>query len=351
MKKLIQTGFVILIMWSLQGCGEKKAEAVESDDKKETIVPVKVIPIVKRTFIEYGSYYGDIAAIKEATVLSYAGGRINSLSVKIGSWVKTGDELADVDGESKQLVYESAKLAYSIAQQNYERAQAHFEEESISSLQLEQSHLAQLQAKQQFVDAEKIRNGAFGVSPLDGIIIEKHVNQFEDISPNSPLYTIAQLHRLKIITGIPEAEIMGVKKGNKVQISLTSFPERVWKGKVHSVSQKLSGIDRTFKVVIYVENKKQDLKPGVTAKVSIEKRIFKNSLVLPTQSIMVLDNKSVVFIVKNDVAVIKGVNEILNNLTESLVKGDLTEGDLLVTAGQGQLSNDSKVKIIPANNK
>ena len=112
-------------------------------------------------------------------------------------------------------------------------------------------------------------------SPIDGVVLSKSVEEGQTVAAsfNTPeLFSIAQdLTDMRVIADIDEADIGGVKEGQRVSFTVDAFPDDHFEGQVTQVRQQATTESNvvTYEVVISAPNKDLKLKPGLTANVTI----------------------------------------------------------------------------------
>ena len=112
-------------------------------------------------------------------------------------------------------------------------------------------------------------------SPIDGVVLSKSVEEGQTVAAsfNTPeLFTIAQdLTDMRVIADIDEADIGGVKEGQRVSFTVDAYPDDKFEGQVTQVRQQATTESNvvTYEVVISAPNNDLKLKPGLTANVTI----------------------------------------------------------------------------------
>jgi len=128
-------------------------------------------------------------------------------------------------------------------------------------------------------------------SPIDGVILSKSVEEGQTVAAsfNTPeLFVIAQdLTDMRVIADIDEADIGGVKEGQRVAFTVDAFPEDSFEGAVTQVRQQATTESNvvTYEVVISAPNKDLKLKPGLTANVTIYTLEKDNVLTVPSKAL------------------------------------------------------------------
>ena len=112
-------------------------------------------------------------------------------------------------------------------------------------------------------------------SPIDGTVISKSVEEGQTVAAsfNTPeLFTIAKdLTNMQVVANVDEADIGGVKEGNRVTFTVDAYPDDTFEGTVKQVRLEATTTNNvvTYEVVISAPNADFKLKPGLTANVTI----------------------------------------------------------------------------------
>jgi HlyD family secretion protein len=133
---------------------------------------------------------------------------------------------------------------------------------------------AALQASQ-----ERLKNTVI-YAPMSGVILKKNVEIGEIVTSGLPIYTIGDLEHPWIKVYVKEARLGLVKLGQQAQITIDSYPDKVYEGTVTFISSEAEFTPKTvqtqeervklvFGVKISVQNVNGDLKPGMPADVKI----------------------------------------------------------------------------------
>lgn len=135
-------------------------------------------------------------------------------------------------------------------------------------------------------------------SPIDGVVLSKSVEEGQTVAAsfNTPeLFTIAKdLTDMRVIADIDEADIGGVKEGQRVSFTVDAFPDDKFDGEVTQVRQQATTESNvvTYEVVISAPNKDLKLKPGLTANVTIFTLEKNNVLAAPAKALRFMPNEA-----------------------------------------------------------
>jgi HlyD family secretion protein len=72
-------------------------------------------------------------------------------------------------------------------------------------------------------------------APIDGVIIACEVDPGETVTPGSPLMTIVNLSRLRVLAEVDEFDISGIALGASATITAEGYSGRSWRGQVEEI--------------------------------------------------------------------------------------------------------------------
>jgi len=168
---------------------------------------------------------------------------------------------------------ETAQAGVSVAQAASREVE--IQRAALSSAQSREKELrAQLEAAKTQLGYTEIR------SPLDGVVLTKNIEPGEFVNPGTPVVTIANIDDLWMNIYIPETQTGLVKLGQDVRVTVDSFPNEAFKGKITFVSAESEFTPKTivtqeeriklvYRTKVSLENTQQRLKPGMPADAEI----------------------------------------------------------------------------------
>lgn len=307
---------IAILAWLLSG--KKKDTTINFTT--EAVAPTNIENSVTAT--------GTIEAVKTVTVGTQVSGIINKLFVDYNSVVKKGQVIAELDKQNLQSQLNSAKAQLSQAQANllsaqsdlayqkanYQRNKTLYNKGLISANDYEQARLswqtanatvaerrdAVAAAREEVSRAQTNLSYAVITSPIDGVVISKSVEEGQTVaaSYSTPeLFTIAKdLKDMRVIANVDEADIGGVKVGQRVTFTVDAYPNDTFEGAVTQVRQEATTTNNvvTYEVVIRAPNQDLKLKPGLTANVNIYTEEIKNVLSVPSKALRYTPEKETV---------------------------------------------------------
>lgn len=169
-------------------------------------------------------------------------------------------------------------------------------------------------------------------SEEEGVISEVLKEEGEIVSPGEKVFTFIPTAPYQIKVDIYEEDIVKVKPGQEVEISLTAFPNSPLKGKVSSISPAEKIIDGVvyYEVTIEFIEKREGIKPGMTADIIINTAKKENVLIVPKEAVEEIDSKKIVQVKKGDKILKQEIKTGLEGEDYYEVISGLKEGDEVV---------------------
>jgi len=106
-------------------------------------------------------------------------------------------------------------------------------------------------------------------SPIDGVVIDRHAVQGDSVEPNKHLMEIVDLSEVYAEGRIFEGQVAAIKTGQKVRVSVESYPQEQFTGTVDLLSGTLDADTRTLKVWVRIKNSDLKLRPNMRARLNI----------------------------------------------------------------------------------
>ena len=260
-----------------------------SGGKKEEDINFKEEKVALKTLQNSVTATGTIEAVTSVTVGTQVSGIVNKLYVDYNSQVKKGQVIAELDKTNLLSELNTAKANLASAQSslnyqaaNMERYKTLYKKGLVSADEYENALLTYRQAKEQVASSrENVQRAQTNLgyatitSPIDGTVISKSVEEGQTVAAsfNTPeLFTIAKdLTNMQVVANVDEADIGGVKEGNRVTFTVDAYPDDTFEGTVRQVRLEATTTNNvvTYEVVISAPNADLKLKPGLTANVTI----------------------------------------------------------------------------------
>lgn len=239
----------------------------------------------------------------EVRVGSQLSGIVKKLNVTVGSHVRAGQVIAEIDDAPIQARLAQAEAQAELDRTSMERARTNYRRaqqlasEQLIPIQQEQDlqlALAEAQAKYQKSlrdrDLVKVDLGYIAIrAPISGTVASVSTQEGETVAASftAPTFvTIIGNNALQLVAMVDETDIANIRAGNPVIFTVDSYTSRDFAGRVESIAPKatiVSGVVN-YEVTISIRKDAQLLKPDMTANVSVETAKHK-ALVLPAAAV------------------------------------------------------------------
>jgi HlyD family secretion protein len=249
----------------------------------------KTAPATRGDLIQTVTATGQLNPMTNVTVGSQVSGNISKLYVDFNSPVTNGQLIAQLDPAIYNAALSQTKgdLANAEAAQELAKVEANRAEELHKSKLISQSDYDKALADLHQADAMVMIKAAardkaqldlshtYIFAPVDGLVISRAVDVGQTVaaSMSAPtLFIIANdLTKMQIDALVSEADIGGVKTNQNVNFSVDAFPSRIFNGNVVQIRNAAMTNQNviSYDTVIGVDNSSLDLRPGMTANVSI----------------------------------------------------------------------------------
>jgi membrane fusion protein, heavy metal efflux system len=332
--------YLLLISAFLFACnkGENKSATEEKKETGQELVILKPASIkeidLKIDTVSFRNF-NEIITIpakvitnqdKEAQIGSLVQGRVKNVLVKAGDHVKQGQILMNIESLEIGVIkadFLKAKAGHDYYKANYER-QKTLNEQNIGSqkslLEAKSEYekaLAELKSEDKKIHAiglsdEEILDsknnsenehlgGSLSIkSPIDGIITERNVVIGQLVDGSTTAFRIINTSSVWVDGQIIEKDLQKIKENATAYFKISSLPGETFGGKIIFIGQVID--EKTRKVTIRADfnNPGNKLKPQMFGDLQIPAGNNPNSIILPGESIIKINNADFVFVQKND---------------------------------------------------
>jgi RND family efflux transporter MFP subunit len=283
----------------------------------------------------------------DISISAETAGKISNLNIELGTAVKKGQVIGHIDATENQQKLEAALLSITKLTSDYERSKALLAGNATNANAVTDAKY-ELDAKK--LEAAQLRTQISRsniIASIDGVVTERQKTAGEYVTTGTVLATITNVNTLKANVNVPESQVLQMKKGQKASITVQAYPEEHFTGTVNYISPK-GDENHNYIVQLAVTNTgSMLLKAGLY--VDVQFKLAENN-----RSLLLINKNALVEGVKNPYVFVfkKGVVE-KRKLTTGTEYGDyievksgLSEGELVVTSGQINLSDGIKAQII-----
>lgn len=349
MNKVILTIMILTAAVSIFSCEGKKNEAAAAQPaiNDSIIRTAETAPAMMADDSNDIKLTGKIQSNENHTAKVYAlvSGKIQTVQVELGDYVKKGQTLAvlkstEVAGTSNDLSLseanvEMAKKSLQTTQDLYEGKLA-TEQDYINAKITYNKALSELNRAKQVSAITGGKNAMLTITaPISGYIIEKNITGNSEVRQdnNANLFTIADISDVWVIANVYESDMMNIRLGDSVIVNTLANPNKNYVGKIDKIYNILDPATRTMQVRITMQNDKKELKPEMFVTVKVNIHAPGKILTVPAKA-LVMDNSRYYVILKNgDSMKVKEINLLRRNEEKAYVQG-LSPNDRVVTSSQ-----------------
>ena len=358
---------------------------------------VKTTAVAETPFGETVTANGTLAAFDQTTVSVKVPGRLRTISVDLGSVVRRGQVLAQVDPEDYKLrvqqseaalaqararlglapeanddridpektgTVRQARAVYDEARVARDRAARLVEQGIIAKAEFDTANAAFKVAEGRYQDAyEEVRNrqGILAqrkselelarqqlkdtavLAPLDGIVQEKTASIGEYLAAGAPVVNIVRMDPLRLRAEIPERESRTVRTGQDVRVTVEGDPT-VYVGKIMRLSPVIAEQNRVLVVEADVRNN-GTLRPGSFAHAEIVTNDAKMAVTVPNNAIVTFAGIEKVIVVQNGKALERPITTGRRSTEFTEIVAGISVGEKVVV-DPGNLQSGQAVEVV-----
>ncbi|AIG28954.1 efflux RND transporter periplasmic adaptor subunit [Brevibacillus sp. 7WMA2] len=404
-KKMILVAASALFL--VAGCSNQAAENTPTE-QTESVTPVQIEMSKLGTVSSSAGFTAKLAPSQDVQLSPKLSGKITSLPVRLGQYVKQGETLFSVDeqdvinsikqaeaayqvakanlnqaGNSSSQGLEQAKNSLSQAQtalqdaeRNQQRMQTLFNQGAIALQQYEQANTQLANARTAVANAQEglkaaTQMSAVGVSeasvkqaavslenartqlgnavvkaPFSGYISSVNGAVGQVASPQSPIVTLVNTNPLVVKANLSEQDISQVKVGDEVKVNITALGKEMT-AKVTAVSPVMDQQLKAYPIEISIPNPNNELKADMVVNMNLVGQQGKGQekVVVPRKAVFDRDGKQYVYIVEGEIAKQVAVTTGEGSSESIEILTGIKADQQVVVKGQTLLKDGSKVTI------
>ncbi|AHE65919.1 efflux RND transporter periplasmic adaptor subunit [Legionella oakridgensis] len=317
--------FILLIGWvGFYGYGKNRMEVVHP---------------FYGTAVQAAYATGTVEATVMMPISTHITARLLKLYADEGSEVIKGQILAQLEDQYLQETLRELKEREELARKRYER-HTPLMQKGVTSKDEYDRMVSEWRAAMAAVHgAEAQVNYLKLIAPADGRIIRRDGEIGQLIPANQAVFWLSCCAPLRIGAEVDEEDIVYVRRGQEVLIRADAFPERIFYGKVQSITPKGDPIARSYRVRISLPED-TPLLIGMTTETNIIFHKKQNALLLPASAVMA----GKVWLVDDDKLRQVPVSLGAKSLKQVEILNGLTADDLVILHPRDELKEGTRVR-------
>jgi RND family efflux transporter MFP subunit len=352
----LKTGLLCLHLCLVPGL----SACSKSVDKVDDIRPVKVIRVTASSISEVAEYAGDVRARVTTRIGFRVGGKIVTRKVDVGSSVKKGQILMQLDAQDQELLQTqalSSVKAYEIARDyalsEFNRYRNLYEKKFVSQTLLDSKEAAYRSAQANY--DQSVANNRYQsnqtnyttlVANADGVVTSIDAEVGQVVTAGTPVLQIANPGEMEIVVAIPEDKVDKIRQLNNVQVRLWAQPKNLISGVIREISPIADPVTRTFTIKISLPEQPEEMHLGMTAYAIFTSKSPARLITLPITALLEYKNGYAVWVVENGLLKLVPVVTGDTSGNEVIITSNLTEGQTVVIAGVASLHAGQKVTVL-----
>ncbi len=350
----IDTRIIVSLLTAclLAACGEKRAETAPAR-------PVRSLLVAAAPDGSATTFTAEIHSRYESDLSFQVGGKLIVRAVDVGTMVRKGALLAQLDQTDQRVSVDAARAAVNAARAELARMRS--DEERYRDLlerglttrathlaqqtavktgqsKLEQS-LAELRLNEQKLAYTTLRATA------DGVVTAVNAEVGAVVSAGQRVVTIAQPSELEAAFDVPDSRIDEIRAAGAAQVALLASPQALYPARIREISPSADPTTRTYRVKAALPLPPAGLRLGMTVAVTLSNPTSKPAIALPATALFQNKRDSAVWVVKKDQTLeLRTVNVARYESDRVFIAQGLQIGERVVTAGVHRLAAGERVR-------
>jgi RND family efflux transporter MFP subunit len=309
--------FIVVI-----GFGIVSRRKAEADLKQSTATAA--VPMVNVVHPKSGAENNEIIlpgntqAFTDAPIFARTNGYVKSWHVDIGTRVKKGQLLAEIETPEVDQQLQQARADLQTAQANLRQAEitadrweALWKTNSVSKQETDVA-VSAFHAMKATVDSntsnvrrlEELQGFQKIYAPFDGVITVRNTDIGALINsgastPTQELFHLAAINILRVFVAVPQLYSQTVRPGATASLTLDEFPGKIFSGTIARNSNSIDPASRTLLVEVDVDNRSGTLLPGAYVSVHLKLPQSVNSVTIPANTLLFRSEGLRVGVVRN----------------------------------------------------
>ena len=314
---------------------------------------VEVAKVQSLTLFDEAQAVGSLRSRQSVMLRPEVGGRVKQIFFNDGQRVSQGQLMVQFEDQLQQAQLAQVRAELSIAQANHKRNQELVAQNFISQRSLDESAAALEVSRAKLALSEASLQRLKVLAPFDGIAGLKQIHVGDYLKDGTDMVNLEDIDAVLLDFRLPERYQAKIRAGQKAELTLDALPGSRFTAIVQAVDPLIDPNGRSVGVRGCIDNRQQQLRPGMFARVNAVFDVRENALVIPEEAIVPQGQRSFVFKVvageapgslKSERVAVKlglrqpGQVEILQGLSP---------GDTVVTAGHQRLqAGGTEVRVI-----
>lgn len=309
--------------------------------------PVEIETVKRGAVSRTSMISGRVEPIRTVGVVAQLSGVLLKQNMEEGRRVSEGDVLAEIDTRELSAQVRSAEATLAFAKSTFERSEGLFKQQIVTAAEFDRDRAAYESARAS-LDQLKTRLGFANVAaPITGVITEKRVEAGDIVSPQTRLFTIADVSTLVTRIQVSELEVTSLNVGDRVPISVDALGGERVDGRIRRIFPGADSATRLVPVEVALTSTLNGrVRPGYSIRATFELDQRVDALLVPSRAVSGPAGARAVYLVRNGLIERRGVRTGSDLSGETEILEGLAVGDSVIVSGTTQLREGGKAKVV-----
>ncbi|MCH9625212.1 MAG: Multidrug resistance protein MdtA [Chlamydiales bacterium] len=356
--------FIIVCLLACAGCQKPMPPT--------PIRPVRAMQLQEEQWVRLHSFPGRTRAVERVNLSFRVEGQLIERPVYVGDEVLTKELLARLDPKDFEVKLqnaigrlERAEADLRFAERDYTRAQNIWKKDpgAISESLLDQKNedanrlkgeVKSLEAEVE--QAEDQLSYTYLRSPFNGVVVATYVQNYEYVNAKQSIVRLLNTSQVEMVIDLPESMIAGIGNIDKIVVEFDAIPGEEFPATIKEVGTEASATTRTYPLTLVIDQPSNaSIYSGMAGSAYLYSRsaegFNEEGFLVPPSSLMTDDElkNTYVWIINEESMSVEKRQVEKGTLTSRgiIIKGDLEEGEWIVTSGVNYLQDEQLVRVYP----
>jgi len=313
-------------------------------------VSIATAIVSKERWRPYLTAVGSLTAPQEVYVSNEIPGLVRQIHFQSGTRVTRGSLLLQLNDDVDRAELKGLLAERALARLQFQRMSRLFKTGKLASrADLDEARArldgaaANVDAKQALIEKKRI------LAPFSGYLGLRQVNLGQYLAAGSRIVRLQRFDTIYVDYALPERDFSRLALGQKVRISVQTFPGRTFNGRISALEPGIIRATRNFKIRATLSNPDGALRPGMFAEVHSLMSEKHSVLTVPRMAVSYAPyGNSVYVVVKEKGALVVQRRQVSTGAVRGrrvAIKAGLQAGEQVVIAGQLKLRNGQRVVV------
>lgn len=292
-KRLCYTAGAMVLL-GIVACLPKRK--MEMPPVEKTVYPVQLETVQKSDLQEYLLLSGNVKADNTISVFPDMAGKLVNVPVTLGSYVKKGQVIAEVDPSVPGSVYANSPV----------------------------------------------------YAPIEGYITSLPLTPGTTVSTSTEIARIGNIKNLQIESKVPEGKIGVLKNNLTAEISLEAYKNETFPAHIFRISPIVDETSRTKEVYFLFDTNDSRINAGMYVRIKLNTILHKDIISVPSDCIVTVSGKKYVYVAsyQNEKLTFekRGIEEGVTVDARTEITAGLNENEEIVVSGMQVLSDGAEVR-------